>query len=475
MLARRLASLLEGEIIKTDLSERAPDDLSQRFECLCGYRLLPAGRTKNATHLSLSQIVAAILSIATVKPGYAGLAATILKDLRPVGGPEVSFQGSPTFGGALECLLENPSAFASLLEVRISDSEIYTNAHCRGAITYQSGDSVMTAHYVGQTALTLLQPGAEKTFNPRQLISSVVTETVFYPPLFQRISFELKSEASAPPVPLVVDPRDDDEETRKEERMKRLGIGPHSHFLNLGVDNQVTWPREETAFTFEGHRLVMFPKTRENTTSVHIDLHGQRISSENAVTLINRLLSLMTWCDDRFAVLQEGWSGNPVPVPVPKRNLAFTTAHGWIFDRKVPASAEARKALAIYREGRNAEQNYLISYAVLSYYKIVELKYRGKSEARSWFGDNYPALQQDRTLSDQVARFEKARGTEKPHDYLYRACRVAVAHANKPYSSDPDDVHELRRLHIAASILRALARRFIQNELGVSDCPYDGS
>jgi hypothetical protein len=108
----------------------------------------------------------------------------------------------------------------------------------------------------------------------------------------------------------------------------------------------------------------MLPKTAQHTTSIHVDL-AQRINSETAVTLVNRLLSVMAWCDDQYAILQEGWSGNPLPVPVPKRDLAFTTVHSWIFDRKIPATAEARKALAIYREGRNAEQNYLISYAVL--------------------------------------------------------------------------------------------------------------
>ena len=159
--------------------------------------------------------------------------------------------------------------------------------------------------------------------------------------------------------------------------------------------------------------------------------------------LVNRLLSFMTWCDDQYAILQEGWSGNPVPVPVPKRDLGFTTAHTWLFDRKIPVAPEARKALGIYREGRNAEQNYLISYAVLSYYKIVELKHRGRSEAREWFETNYAALKDDRTLANELARFEKARGTEKPGDYLYRACRVAVAHANAPYSSDPDDTASL--------------------------------
>ncbi len=218
------------------------------------------------------------------------------------------------------------------------------------------------------------------------------------------------------------------------------------------------------------------PKTKDNATSVHIDLHGQKISMENAQTLINRFLSLLTWCADQFAVAQDGWSGNPVPVAVPKRNLAFTTAHHWIFDRKIPQSPMAKKALALYRQGRNAEQNYLISYAVLSYYKIIELKHKGKEETKKWLRDNWPPLKEDMQSSDRIVAFEKDCGTEKPHEYLHKACRVAVSHANeKTPPSDPDDLHEIRRLHVAAEVLRLLARRFIKTELGLSDCGYDGS
>jgi hypothetical protein len=92
MFARRFESLLSEEVGKTDLSQCMPDDISQRFENLRGSRLLPAGRTKNVTHLTVAQMAAAILSITTVKPGYAGLAAKILSGLRPVGGVDASFQ-----------------------------------------------------------------------------------------------------------------------------------------------------------------------------------------------------------------------------------------------------------------------------------------------------------------------------------------------------------------------------------------------
>lgn len=184
----------------------------------------------------------------------------------------------------------------------------------------------------------------------------------------------------------------------------------------------------------------------------------------------------MTWCDDQFAILQDGWSGNPVPVPVPKRNLAFTTAYQWLFDRKTPASSEAKRALALYREGRNAEQNYLISYAVLSYYKILEIKFPDDDKkVRNWIEQNYPALKLDDLLKDEIATFEAACGDLEPHMYIARACRVAVSHASANYPSDPDEIDELRRLHGAARIIRALARRFINSELAISDCSFDGS
>jgi len=81
----------------------------------------------------------------------------------------------------------------------------------------------------------------------------------------------------------------------------------------------------------------------------------------------------------------------------------------------------------------------------------------------------------DKTLSHEVADFEKERSNEEPQNYLNSACRVAVAHSSVNHPSDPDELPELRRLYVAAHILRALARRFICEELGISECPYDGS
>jgi hypothetical protein len=61
MFARNLETFLRGEFAKTGLQHRPFEDISQRFESLRGYRLLPQGRGKNTTVLTLNQIVAGFL------------------------------------------------------------------------------------------------------------------------------------------------------------------------------------------------------------------------------------------------------------------------------------------------------------------------------------------------------------------------------------------------------------------------------
>ena len=207
--------------------------------------------------------------------------------------------------------------------------------------------------------------------------------------------------------------------------------------------------------------------------SISIDLTANSLSMQEARTAINRFLSLMTWCDDQFAVAQEGWAGNPVPCPVSRRNLAFTTASPWCFDRKMPDTPEKRQALALYREARNAEQNFLVSYAVLNYYKVIEIRHKGNNGPRVWIRDTYPLVRQN-VRPEIIKLLDEHRGATAPEQYIQESYRHAVAHSGKRTPSDPDCAGELTRLHIGAEVLRALARHLIRNELGVSDLPYSG-
>ncbi len=168
------------------------------------------------------------------------------------------------------------------------------------------------------------------------------------------------------------------------------------------------------------------PKTCDHVQSVHIDLTANKVSDSEAMTIINRFLSLLTWCDDQFAIAQEGWSGNPVPVAVPRRNLAFATAFHWTFDGEMPDSANARRALALYREARNAQQNFMVSYAVLNFYKILEIgRSDPKGGTKKWLQDNFDVLKLD-IHQEEFGKFaavydnsEAKRNGKKPHEYIY--------------------------------------------------------
>jgi hypothetical protein len=259
----------------------------------------------------------------------------------------------------------------------------------------------------------------------------------------------------------------------EERRLQALGVQKGSRYLSIGVDNQVTWPRTETRITFDRYTMVLLPKTKENVQSISMDLTANKLTDEGALTVINRFLSLLCFCDDNYAVAQDSWSGNPVPVAVSRRNLAFTTATHWVFDRKIPETDEEKRALALYREARNAEQNFLVSYAVLTYFKVIEVVHANEGEATKWLGQNFEKASAD-ISADALERFNAERGNTSPQDHINRAYRIAVAHASprKTGPSDPDDASEVRRLYTAAEVLRPIARYLMKNEMGISDSPY---
>jgi hypothetical protein len=141
----------------------------------------------------------------------------------------------------------------------------------------------------------------------------------------------------------------------------------------------------------------------------------------------------------------------------------------------MPSSPDAKRALALYREALNAEHSGLISYAVLNYYKIIELTQGDRGATKNWFRDNFTHARSLHYLSRALDEFDRLRGQTEPHEYIYKSCRIAVAHAGKYSKSDPDDATELLRLHNAADIMQMLARHCIEAEFGISDRMFDGT
>lgn len=448
----------------------APDqdykETIKRFESLRGHGKLPRGRNNADRRLEDEQIANAVLGFAPSGAGWAGHVSLILGGLRPVGGDNASFFKASNLRIALETLVGTEESCDSLVNVTLSiikkahDDDYFAQIH------FVKDGVLQSASYVSKNALSLFQDGAEISFDAQHQLTPTARQFVLGKGFFQQLRRDVELSRKLD-LPFKSDWREYEDEEQKQAFHKSLGSRNSSKFLNMGVDTQATWPKEPTRVSFAGHHLVLFPKTKDNSHSISIDLKTEGIDSGQARTLINRFLSLLSWCDNQHAILREGWSGNPVPVPVPRRNLAFATAHNWMFDRSLPTDEKLLRCLAYYREGLNANEAGTVTFEVLSFFKVFENGQEGPA-VRDWVEAVFDDIS-EMVSSEVLTRFHEDRGDAPTKKYVYKNCRVATAHASKDSPSDADAEPEIQRLWNAAPVLRALARHYIQTEFKFSD------
>lgn len=462
MYAKNLSLLLHRELSE----QRSYDETLERFESLRGYGQLPRGRDRATQRLTNDEIARSILGYVPTQGGFAGHVALIMSDLRPVGGISASFKNSASLSKAMTSLLSEDENCSALVSLTLSIARIPGNDDYHAKFVFEEDGQRKTTYYVSKHALTLAAAGAEKNFDHDRPLSTNARQLVLNQEFFQGLKRDVDLSRHLDR-PLETDWREYETEEERAAFHERLGARRGSTFLNLGVDTNVTWPKEPTRVEFGGHHFVLFPKTKENSHSISIDLQGERIKAEDARTLFNRFLSVLSWCDDRHAILRAGWSGNPVPVPVPRRDMASSTMMTWMFHRSMPKKESLLNCLSYYREGLNAAEAGIVSQEVLSFFKVFEMKREG-SEVRSWIADVFDAACSQ--ISERVMeQFNLDRQNISVENYVYRNCRVAAAHASKDYPSDADMSSETRRLSVAAKVIRALARHYITTTFKFSD------
>jgi hypothetical protein len=85
----------------------------------------------------------------------------------------------------LVAALGDQALLDTVREIRLSDSEICPDACGGAAIFYVRDDEEVVTHYVGGTENSLFQSGKERTYNPRDTISSIIRDIVYPPILLQ--------------------------------------------------------------------------------------------------------------------------------------------------------------------------------------------------------------------------------------------------------------------------------------------------
>ena len=239
-------------------------------------------------------------------------------------------------------------------------------------------------------------------------------------------------------------------------------------WLNVGVKGSAAWPKEEMIVEFGRHKLLLKPATRETEQSIHIKLRG--ISDLEALTLINRFLSVLAWCSDQPMENLYGWSGNPVPVSVPRQSRTLGSSLAFPVSVTLQMNKKARLALALFREARTINSGPL---EFLGYFKILNIFWKDKwvsagGKRQNSIVEGIRATLPD--LRDDLAT-ERLRvlGTTQQDvaRYLYESGRCAVAHAYADPIVDPDDLADLHRLSEDVHIVKEIAERLIAREMKV--------
>lgn len=470
MYALQLCSMLH----RTLASPSPYQKTEQRFESLRGYGLLPAGRENAGLRLTDEQIASAVLGFVPTLVSWAGHVSLIAGGLRPVGGPAVSVTRSANLLEAVAAILASDDACKSLVSLSIAIVRKCNDDEYSARCVFEEDGERKVASYVSSMAVSLLHDGADIGYDHERMNGSSARQLMLTPEFFRELRREVFLSCHLD-LPLQSDWHEYESEEERAVFNRKLGARAGSCFLNLAVDTNVTWPKEPTRAEFGGHRFVMFPPTKDNSHSISIDLTKERISAKEARTLLNRFLSLMSWCDDRHAVLKDGWSGNPVPVPIQRSNGAFHTASPRLFARSLPTDTELLQRLAYYREGLNARHAGLVTFAVLSFYKVFEKRQRSRNGApnptKLWIAAAFDAAVMPLAM-ETIQRFDADRGGVAVEQYLVENCRVATAHASAAAPSDADASPEIRRLHSAAEIVHALARHHITTDYGLSQSHF---
>jgi hypothetical protein len=233
--------------------------------------------------------------------------------------------------------------------------------------------------------------------------------------------------------------------------------------LDVAVETQlIVGDAPEVWLEFRGHPVRWVNRTPHRlatlgipTTTLGNDDQAYRLALEFISALVfqeGHPIRIVTSCGGARRGLPWVWQPHELGGLILRSDLGLVVEY----------ASGSRKALAIslYAEGVNSGSVY---YSFLSYYKVIEAAHRGDPDcAKRWINGNLDRIQSYRH-SERVAELRETEGDVG--DYLYRSCRCAVAHASWDPIADPDNPEDRRRLTLDLPIVRALARKAIEDGL----------
>jgi hypothetical protein len=212
---------------------------------------------------------------------------------------------------------------------------------------------------------------------------------------------------------------------------------------------------EEVYFRFDGRTFRWINGTPESRAVLSVGCKD--LDDPGTYESVNRLLSWLVWSHKAPIRKGSGIAGRKRTLPLtwgPRMSGGIKIDAQYLFAGYRPqAASHCSLALALYREGRNAES---IFYEYLSYWKILEVAFPRKPERWDWIIQNAPRTFEGSRVAEIVA------SNPNVAEYLDYSGRCAIAHVFFPPIIDPDNREDNIRISKDVRLVEQLARKAIE-------------
>lgn len=238
-------------------------------------------------------------------------------------------------------------------------------------------------------------------------------------------------------------------------------LAERGHWIVANIQPNASWPVNAQRVEWRGHVIWVIPLMKKHHPAVAMKV-VPGISVSGCEELLMRFVSNLSWVESCGHIVVE-LSGSSLPAPLGViREIGIMTCES--FDLSYfpePTDSRALLALALMREGRGLNHP---AYSFLSFFRVLEVAFSGK-QRKAWIEAAIDTV--NGHGAQEVVQALRAKGIQDIGNHLYESGRCAIAHANTQPIVDPDRPDDLRRLRSEAPLIRALAEKVIEEELGV--------
>lgn len=242
-------------------------------------------------------------------------------------------------------------------------------------------------------------------------------------------------------------------------------------WLTAACSASIPWPEDDVRVNYDGDDYF-FRGVRDRNghrSNPAISMRCVRGHENEVMGKIFRFASILGWYKGGYVEVGGYVTGtHPILYSEPQSHASLLTGGRYGFDcNYLPLIRDerTRRALAFWREGAHLRHIHK-GYAFLSFFKVIESQFDKSADRVAWIAATLPALEGDaaervKELSSEIADVGK---------HIYESGRSAIAHAQfSDGRGDPDIPDDRRRLGRDLSVIEALARKFIADELKVPD------